>query len=78
MPVDVADVIEDHGVRLAGCWPEHAADLLQVEAETGGRTQQDGGLGIGAIEALGNHIDRHQQLQGACDEMPQECVTMLH
>ena len=33
MPVNIADMIEYHGVRLALSWPQHPANLLQVEPE---------------------------------------------
>jgi hypothetical protein len=32
MAVNVADVIEHHGVGLAWRWPKHPATLLQVKA----------------------------------------------
>lgn len=33
---DVTDVIKDDRGVLAWCWPQHATDLLQVQAKAGG------------------------------------------
>ena len=57
MPVDVADVIEDHCVFLARRWTQHTAHLLQVEAERLRGPEQDGAAGGWDIESFADYVD---------------------
>jgi hypothetical protein len=47
---DVADVIEDQRGVFAWRWPQHAADLLQIQAKRLGRSEQDGNAGGRDVE----------------------------
>ena len=62
MPVDVAHVIQDQRVVLAWCGPQHAANLLEVEAFRLRGTQQDGAPDGWHVGAFADHIHRHENL----------------
>jgi hypothetical protein len=49
---DIADVIEDDRGVFAWRWPEHAADLLEVQAERLGGSEQDGDASGWDVESL--------------------------
>ena len=66
MPVNIADMIEYHGVRLALSWPEHAPHLLQVEAKGLCGAQQDGAACCGYVEAFAHHVHSDKHLQLTC------------
>jgi hypothetical protein len=65
MAGDIANMVKDYRSLLARSWAQHTADLLQVEAERLGGAEQDGAAGGWHIEALGDHINGHQDLHQA-------------
>jgi hypothetical protein len=68
MAVDVTDVIEDDCRGLAWRWPQHPANLLEVEALGLGGPQEDGDGSAWAVEALGHHINGDEHLELTCCE----------
>ena len=75
MPVNIADVIEHHGVGLAWRRPEHAPHLLQVEAKGLCGAQQDGAACCGDIEPFAYHVHSDKHLQLTCSKARHGGIT---
>jgi hypothetical protein len=52
MTMDIANVVEDYGSLLAWGWAQHAAHLLEVQAEGLRGPEQDGATGGGDVTRI--------------------------
>jgi hypothetical protein len=76
MTMDIANVVEDYGSLLAWGWAQHAAHLLEVQAEGLRGPEQDGATGGGDVEAFGDDIDGHQNLHCAGVKFCNDTITI--